>query len=175
MPTNSIKRISIIVIIFFLTLYIKAQTTVINQTFSSSIPPGWSADLSSWSLNYNYTTNDHTPNDYCASIPDGKPSKFIYIPITMVAGAKYDFSFWSKRIGGITVYVNETSDQVTPLYTYTGAQTLDNNWKQTICTSYIALASGQVYIQIAYSGSTYGSGTGSLDDVKSKLYYKICC
>ena len=78
MPTNSIKRISIIVIIFFLTLYIKAQTTVINQTFSSSIPPGWSADLSSWSLNYNYITNDHTPNDYCASIPDGKPSKFIY-------------------------------------------------------------------------------------------------
>ena len=93
-------------------------------------------------------------------------SFWYYIPVTMVAGAKYDFSFWTKRIGGITVYVNETSDQVTPLYTYTGTQTLDNNWKQTICTSYIALASGQVYIQIAYSGSTYGSGTGYLDDVK---------
>jgi hypothetical protein len=160
------NRITVLVLICFINLYIKAQTTIVNQSFSSTIPSGWSADASSWALNTNYATNDHTPNDYCASIASGKPSKYIYIPVTMLAGAKYDLSFWTKRIGGISVYINETADQVTPLYTYTVTQTLDNNWKQTTCTSYIALASGQFYFQIAYTGSTYGSGTAYLDDIQ---------
>ena len=163
---KTLTRLSILMILFFNSQYIKSQTTIVNQTFSSSIPSGWSADLSSWSLNYNYSTNDHTPNDYCASIADGKPSKFIYIPVTMLAGAKYNLSFWTKRIGGITVYINSTTNQVAPLYTYTVTQTLDNNWKQTTCNSYIALTSGQFYFQIAYTGSTYGNGAGYLDDVK---------
>jgi hypothetical protein len=166
MPLKSTNRISVLVLICFINLYIKAQTSIVNQPFSSTIPSGWSADASSWTLNTNYATNDHTPNDYCASIASGKPSKYIYIPVTMLAGAKYDLSFWTKRIGGISVYINETADQVTPLYTYTVTQTLDNNWKQTTCTSYIALASGQFYFQIAYTGSTYGSGTAYLDDVQ---------
>jgi hypothetical protein len=166
MPLKSTNRISVLVLICFINLYIKAQTTIVNQPFSSTIPSGWSADASSWTLNTNYATNDHTPNDYCASIASGKPSKYIYIPVTMLAGAKYDLSFWTKRIGGISVYINETADQVTPLFTYTVTQTLDNNWKQTTCTSYIALTSGQFYFQIAYTGSTYGSGTAYLDDVQ---------
>jgi len=141
-----------------------SQVTIINQPFASTNPVGWTTDASSWTLNASYAS-DHTSNGYCASIIDGKASKFIYIPISITSGNTYNISFWTKRIGTTTVYINETADQTTPLYSNNGSVTSDNNWRQTTCTSWVSTYTGSVYIEIAYTGNTYGGSPAYLDDI----------
>ena len=147
---------------------------LISQHFSSTAPTGWSSTSSTWILNYdgNATSNYRGVYDatkYSARFPSAATgnSTYLYIPVTFTNKNMYDITFYTKRACNITVLVNETANQVTPLSTETinnaSCNSNFNIWYSWTFT-YTATYSGSGYIQILIN-TVYGGPTSVyLDD-----------
>ena len=142
-------------------------STIINEAFSSTVPSGWTA-AAELTLNFNYGSAHsgsyciRTTSNVCAN----NYNKYVYIPISVVSGGKYDVSFWVKGACNAQVYINETADQVTPLYSYAYSNACGSSaWQQAVCTQWTSTYDGTVYVEIA---ETAGYGCPSyfyIDDV----------
>ena len=164
---------------FLLTLLITIMSLtgysqLISQHFSSASPTGWSSTSSTWVLNYDgsATGNYRSVYDatkYSARFPSAATgnSTYLYIPVTFTENNMYDITFYTKRACNISVLINETANQVTPLST----ETIDNaSCNSNFSTwyswsfSYTATYSGSGYIQILIN-TVYGGPTSVyLDD-----------
>lgn len=167
---NTITKITVVLFSFFCSTFY-GQTTIVSEPFSSSIPSApaaWTSDASSWTLNYNYAGNDHTPNNYCARILNGVYDKYFYIPITIKQNYSYNIDFWVKNVTDIKLVFNETADLVTPLNTQTKTAVCSNtSWTHiTTWTQYThGAANTSGYVMVCLQNSTYGSSTAYIDDI----------
>jgi hypothetical protein len=148
-----------------------SQTTIVTQQFSSVAPSGWSSTTSSWSFIYNAsTTGNSLSGTYSARLSSASTGngKYIYIPVTVAAGNTYKVKFYTKRVCGVTVNLNETTNQTTLIATTsaTNASCASNfstwyMWELNLFSTY----DGVAYIQILV-GNVYGGPTSVyLDDV----------
>lgn len=146
----------------------------ISQHFSSTVPTGWSSTSSTWILNYDGSATGnyrsiYDATKYSARFPSAATgnSTYLYIPITFIQDNLYTITFYTKRACNITLLVNETANQLTPLST----QTIDNaSCNSNFSTwyswsfSYTATYSGSGYIEILIN-TVYGGPTSVyLDD-----------
>ena len=166
-------------LIFIILLLVSnlAKSQLISQHFSSTVPSGWSSTTCSsctWILNYDgtYTSNYRSVYDatkYSARLPSATTSGgiYLYIPVTFTDNNIYDITFYTKRVCNISVIVNETANQVTPLSTETINNASCNSNFSTWYSwsfSYTATYSGSGYVQILIN-TVYGGPTSVyLDD-----------
>lgn len=161
-----------IILILFLVLKfssISSQTYVVNEEFSSTNPTGWSTTASGWSLNYNYGTNSYS-GSYCARLSSATNTngKYIYIPIAAKNGYTYTITFYTKRVCGLVINVNNATNQTNLLSTnsYSNSNCSSNfsNWYSWSAT-YFSTSAQTLYFQIL-ANSVYGAPTSIyLDNV----------
>ena len=148
-----------------------SQTTIVTQQFSSVAPSGWSSTTSSWNFTYNAsTTGNSLSGTYSARLSSASTGngKYIYIPVTVAAGNTYKVKFYTKRVCGVTVNLNETANQTTLIATSSATNTSCASnfstwymWEVNLFSTYDEVA----YIQILV-GTVYGGPTSVyLDDV----------
>ena len=148
-----------------------SQTTIVNQQFSSAAPSGWSSTTSSWNFAYNAaSTGNSLSGTYSARLSSASTGngKYIYIPVTVVTGNTYKVKFYTKRVCGVTVNLNETANQTTLIATTssTNASCSSNfstwyMWEVDLFSTY----DGVAYIQILASTVMGGPTSVYLDDV----------
>lgn len=161
---------TILIYLLLLPTLLFAQTTLINEQFSSTPPTGWlSTTPSGWATN-NYGTGNARSGAYALRLSSASSGngKYLYIPITVQTGYVYTITLWTKRICSLTINTNETANQTTLLQsnTYTNSNCNSNfsTWYQWSDT-YVSTYNGTMYFEIL-ANTVYGGPTSIyIDDV----------
>lgn len=163
------KPFILLLIMLCTCLIAKSQTYIVNEQFSSTTPTTWLSNTpNGWSVN-NYGTGNALSGAWALRISNWNASspKYLYIPISVQDGYTYTITFWTKRICGVRINVNETSNQTTLLessnYTNSSCSSNFSTWYQWSNT-YVSTYTGTVYYQILAT-SAYFSTTLYIDDV----------
>ena len=124
-----------------------------SQTFSNTVPTDFTSTSNSW--NFTNSVSSRT-GAYSAGLTPAivNNTKYIYIKIFVQDGYTYSLSFWTKKICGITINVNETPNQTTLLSTFSDPDIKGcngNGWKESIFI-YTSLYTGDMYFQILAPG-----------------------
>ena len=166
-----IKNILLILICLFALSNSYAQYPIV-ENFSSTDPAGWSSTC--WDLSTNYGSS--LSGSYSASISSGNNNCYFYMPFDVICGNIYDISFYTKRICNAQVYINDTPDQTTPLYSFSGNLGCNNSWPQTNIPSYTATSDGTLYFMFANTNNLYGNPTtGYLDNFRIEETVGVPC
>jgi hypothetical protein len=163
------KTIFLTLLLYLPTCFL-SQNYIVNEQFSTTLPIGWSSTTpSGWLIN-NYGVGNARSGAYClrlSSATNGN-SKYLYIPINVQSGYSYTIKLWTKRICGLTINTNETTNQTTLLssdsYSNSNCNSNFSTWYQWSDT-YVASFTGTMYFQIL-ANTVYGGPTSIyIDDV----------